>query len=225
MVLYGKALVTQTPSLLGPEASNKTLRYAGNNLTCQNCHLVGGTQRFGLPLTGVYATFPTYMAREDEVRTLEDRVNGCMERSMNGRVLPIGGKEMKAMVAYIQFLSTGVPVGKSPEGRGSPNLPLLARAAEALDVSRGMSIVAIALLAGRHAGAIAVPGRAHLLRSNAQGSLDHVAAPAGSAPHLSERAALAESEAVLVRRIRRPLRERRHARRGHDRACAKYQHG
>ena len=49
---------------------------------------------------------------------------------MNGRVLPLGGKEMKAFLAYIQFLSTGVPVGKSLDGRGSPALPLLARAAD-----------------------------------------------------------------------------------------------
>ena len=44
---------------------------------------------------------------------------------------------MKALVAYIQFLSTGVPVGKSLEGRGSPNLPLLARAA---DPKRGAAV-------------------------------------------------------------------------------------
>jgi thiosulfate dehydrogenase len=33
------------------------------------------------------------------------------------------------MVAYIQFLSTDVPVGHALEGRGSPTLPLLSRAA------------------------------------------------------------------------------------------------
>jgi thiosulfate dehydrogenase len=44
---------------------------------------------------------------------------------------------MKALLAYIQFLSTGVPVGKSPEGRGSPALALLARAA---DPNRGADL-------------------------------------------------------------------------------------
>jgi thiosulfate dehydrogenase len=88
-------------------------------------------------MIGVYGIFPQYIARENEVRTLEERIEGCMERSMNGRILPIGGKEMKALMAYIQFLSTGVPVGKAPQGRGSPPLPLLTRAA---DPKRGAAV-------------------------------------------------------------------------------------
>jgi thiosulfate dehydrogenase len=137
LVLYGKTLVTETARVLGPEASNPAMRYAGNNLACQNCHLAGGTQRFGLPLIGVYGAFPTFIGRENEVRTLEDRVNGCMERSMNGRVLPADSKEMKAFLAYIQYVSTGTAVGKAIDGRGSAPLPLLARAANA---SRGAAV-------------------------------------------------------------------------------------
>ncbi len=129
MVLYGRSLITDTARILGPQADTPALRYAGNNLNCQNCHLAGGTQKFGLPLIGVYAAFPAYMARENEVRTLEDRINGCMERSMNGKALPVDSREMKAMLAYIQYISTGVPVGKALEGRGSAALPLLTRAA------------------------------------------------------------------------------------------------
>jgi thiosulfate dehydrogenase len=129
-VLYGRRLFNETYSVIGPEAADRSMRYAGNNLSCQNCHLKGGTQKFAIPMIGVWGLFPLYIARENEVRTLEERIEGCMERSMNGRALPLGGKEMKALLAYIQFLSTGVPVGKSPEGRGSPSLPLLARAAD-----------------------------------------------------------------------------------------------
>lgn len=128
-VLYGRSLIAETAHTLGPEVENPALRFAGNNLNCQNCHLAGGTQKFGLPLIGVYAAFPAYMARENEVRTLEDRINGCMERSMNGRALPVESREMKAMLAYIQYISTGVPVGKALEGRGSASLPFLKRAA------------------------------------------------------------------------------------------------
>src|SRR2546423_6606987 len=129
-VLYGRTLFNQTYSVIGPEVPDRSMRYAGNNLSCESCHLQSGTQRFAIPMVGVYGLFPQYIARENEVRTLEERIEGCMERSMNGRVLPIGGKEMKALVAYIQFLSTGVPVGKALDGRGSPPLPLLARAAD-----------------------------------------------------------------------------------------------
>ena len=136
-VLYGRKLFNETYSVVGPEVQDKAMRYSGNNLSCQSCHLQGGTQRFAIPMIGVYGIFPLYIAREDEVRTLEERIEGCMERSMNGRVLPLGGKEMKALLAYVQFLSTGVPVGKSPEGRGSPALPLLSRAA---DPKRGAGV-------------------------------------------------------------------------------------
>lgn len=137
MVLYGQKLIVRTFNVLGPEVPDPAMRYAGNNLACQNCHLAAGTQRFGLPLIGVYGVFPQYMGREDEVRTLEDRINGCMERSMNGRALPADGKEMKAMLAYIQHLSTGIPIAKVVEGRGSAPLPLLKRAA---DPRRGAAV-------------------------------------------------------------------------------------
>ena len=129
MVRYGRKLIVDTSAVVGPEVPDPSMRYAGNNLACQNCHLNAGTQRFGLPLIGVYGAFPAYMGREDEVRTLEDRINGCMERSMNGRALPVESREMKAMLAYIQYVSSGVPVGKTLEGRGSAPLPLLRRAA------------------------------------------------------------------------------------------------
>ncbi|HXJ03121.1 MAG TPA: c-type cytochrome [Micropepsaceae bacterium] len=136
-VLYGRKLFNETYSVIGPEVPQASMRYAGNNLSCQSCHLQGGTQKFAIPMIGIYGVFPLYIGREDEVRTLEERIEGCMERSMNGRAIPIGGKEMKALVSYIQFLSTNVPVGKSPEGRGSPNLPLLTRAA---DPKRGADV-------------------------------------------------------------------------------------
>lgn len=128
-VLYGQRLIVETYAVVGPEVTEKRMRYSGNNLSCQSCHLKAATQRFALPLIGVYGAFPAYMGREDEVRTLEERINGCFERSMNGRALPVGGKEMKALVAYIQFISTGIPVGTSLPGRGTAPLPLLERAA------------------------------------------------------------------------------------------------
>jgi thiosulfate dehydrogenase len=51
-----------------------------------------------LPLAGISGVFSTYIARENEVRTLEERINGCMEHSMNGKALRVGSREMKAML-------------------------------------------------------------------------------------------------------------------------------
>jgi thiosulfate dehydrogenase len=136
-VLYGRRLFAETPSLIGPEAASPARRFSGNNLSCQSCHLAAGTQAYALPMVGVFAAFPAYLARENDVRTIEDRIEGCLERSMNGRALPADGREMKAMVAYLQFLSSGVPVGKTVEGRGAPALPYLDRAA---DVAKGRAV-------------------------------------------------------------------------------------
>ncbi len=137
VVLYGRKLFNETYAVIGPDVPNRAMRYSGNNLSCKNCHLGGGTEKFALPLIGVFGMFPADMARENEVRTLEDRIQGCMERSMNGRQIPVSGKEMKAMVAYIQFLSIGVPTGRAPEGRSTPPLPVMARAA---DPKRGAQV-------------------------------------------------------------------------------------
>jgi len=36
---------------------------------------------------------------------------------MNGRPLPLDSEEIRAMTAYMHFLSRGVPVGERVEGR------------------------------------------------------------------------------------------------------------
>jgi thiosulfate dehydrogenase len=136
-VRLGRDLIMRTSSTIGPDAPDPAKRYAGNGLDCQSCHLNAGTQRFGLPLAGVWGVFPTYIARENEVRTLEERINGCMERSMNGKILPVEGPEMKAMLAYIAFISGGMPIGKSQDGRSTPVIALPARAA---DPARGRQV-------------------------------------------------------------------------------------
>ena len=58
---------------------------------------------------------------------------------MNGRMLPLDAEPMRAMTAYLQFLSRGVPVGASVAGRGTPTLKPIDRAA---DPKRGQAIYA-----------------------------------------------------------------------------------
>ncbi len=129
-VRLGRDLIVKTSSMIGPDAPDPARRYAGNGLDCQSCHLQAGTQRFGLPLAGIWGLFPLYIARENEVRTLEERINGCMERSMNGAPLPVAGPEMKAMLSYIRFISAPEQVGQSLDGRGAPAVPLPDKAAD-----------------------------------------------------------------------------------------------
>jgi len=119
LVKYGHALMADTANQIGPTVADPAKRYAGNNLACQNCHLKAGTQPYAMPLTGVWGQFPQYRGREGGVGTLEGRINGCLERSMNGTALPRDGLEMKALLAYSKWLSTGIPNGAKLIGAGT----------------------------------------------------------------------------------------------------------
>jgi thiosulfate dehydrogenase len=129
-VRYGRDLIEHTTALIGPDAPDPKMRYAGSGLECASCHLDGGTARFAIPLAFTWGVFPTFIGRENEVRTMAERINGCMERSVNGRALPVDGREMKAMLTYIRYISGGEPVGKSVIGRSSPVLKVPDRAAD-----------------------------------------------------------------------------------------------
>jgi thiosulfate dehydrogenase len=139
LVRYGHALMTNTANEIGPTAADPEKRFSGNNLACQNCHLQAGTQPYAMPLTGIWGQFPQYRGREGDVATLEDRINGCMQRSMNGRPLPPDSHEMKAFTAYMRWLSTGIPTGASLIGAGTLRIKEPGRAA---DPSRGAAVYA-----------------------------------------------------------------------------------
>ena len=172
-VRYGRDLMTKTASLIGPEAADPMHRFAGNSLNCASCHLEAGAKEYGLPYVGAYADFPNYRARSGAVGTIEDRIQGCMARSMNGKKLPAEGPEMTAMVAYLKFLSTGRPVGAPVVGRGSGRMPELTRAA---DPARGQALYAqtCAVCHGDHgasgSASDAGGGRPRILNPSAMGT-------------------------------------------------------
>ena len=129
-IRYGKELILNTQQYLGPRAKNQNMRYSGNNLACTNCHLQGGTRQYAAPFIGVVAIYPNYRKRENSIGTIEDRINGCMTRSLNGRELPRDSKEMKAMVSYMSWLSQGVAVGAKIDGLGFHKISVPNRAAD-----------------------------------------------------------------------------------------------
>ncbi|WP_305982679.1 c-type cytochrome [Roseivirga thermotolerans] len=124
LIRLGHDLITRTPELIGPLAEDVSKRFAGNNLTCQNCHLKAGTQAGAGSFVGVYNRFPQFRARENKEGSLFERIDGCMERSMNGIKLPADSEEMKAMVAYMQWLSEEVPVEEEEKYKGFTTLEL-----------------------------------------------------------------------------------------------------
>ncbi|QBP78258.1 c-type cytochrome [Herbaspirillum huttiense] len=93
-------------------------QHVGNGLNCASCHLNAGTVGGGSPYVGVSAAFPTYAARAGRVITLEDRINGCFPRSMNGKPLPPGSQDMQAMLAYIEWMRRDAQPGEKVPGRG-----------------------------------------------------------------------------------------------------------
>jgi len=133
MIRYGRELILNTPLYLGPDSAKP---YAGNRISCSNCHREGGTKPFAIPLyvaTKEYAPPGIYSPREGLNRTIEIRINGCFERSLAGRALPVDSYEMRSMVAYLEWLSTGIAPGltwKDVKGQETPKLPLLDRASD-----------------------------------------------------------------------------------------------
>jgi thiosulfate dehydrogenase len=75
-----------------------------------------------MPWVGSYARFPQYRARSGKVDLIEDRINDCFRRSMNGKALDASGKDMRDIVSYLAFLSAGIPVGAEMDGQGFPRL-------------------------------------------------------------------------------------------------------
>jgi len=118
LIRYGALLVADTYVQLGHGAKDEKMHFSGNGLNCTSCHQDNGTKQFGLPWMGVSQMYPQYRGREDKVAGLEERINGCFTRSMNGKEMSVDSKEMKAMVAYINWLSKDLP--KDFYGLGTP---------------------------------------------------------------------------------------------------------
>jgi thiosulfate dehydrogenase len=116
-VYRGLALVTHTRDSLP--------NYVGGNLVCTSCHLDEGRRPNAAPLMGAMARFPKFMDRAGAVVPIEDRINYCFTRSISGSRLPPDSREMQDIVAYLAYISKGVPTGEHVRGEGLPTMPKL----------------------------------------------------------------------------------------------------
>ena len=119
-VALGRRVLTHTPQ--------NAAAYSGNALNCSSCHLNAGRTPFAAPWVGIWGVFPEFRSRNARVNALQDRINDCFVRSLNGRALPMDSPEMVGILAYMQWLSRDVPTGKNVPGRGflrvkSPQTP------------------------------------------------------------------------------------------------------
>ena len=90
----------------------------GNQLNCTSCHLGNGSEVYAAPWNNMPSVYPIYSSRAGRVNTIQERINGCFDRSMNGKALDLDSDDMNAIVSYMSWLSQDMPFGVSPEGRG-----------------------------------------------------------------------------------------------------------
>jgi thiosulfate dehydrogenase len=126
-IRYGRELIARTAYYLGPKGKVARL---SNGMNCQNCHLDAGTKPWGNHFGAVASTYPKFRERSGTSETIVKRISDCMERSLNGHPPDSTSREMRAMVAYIQFIGHQVPKGEIPKGAGLWPLPFLDRAAD-----------------------------------------------------------------------------------------------
>lgn len=105
LIRYGEELIRHTAVYLGPKGKVKPI---SNGMNCNNCHLNGGTQLYGLNFSAVASTYPKFRNRSGTIIDVKERINECIERSLNGERLMPDDKELNAMAAYILWIGKDV---------------------------------------------------------------------------------------------------------------------
>ncbi len=145
LIRYGRELVTRTHEYFNVRQVRPGYS-TGSDLNCTSCHMGDGTVASSSPwgaVWGKYSGRGPYFARAGRHLDTAGRIQGCLQRSMNAQpqVLPVDSREMRAMVAYFEWLGTGMKVADwtQVKGQGFPTVPLLTRAA---DPARGERVYA-----------------------------------------------------------------------------------
>lgn len=136
LVHQGKLVFDETPK----DAAG----YVGNRLACSDCHIQSGTAAYAAPMIDLAGLFPKFNKRAGHMISLQNRIQECFSRSEAGKPLPEDSQQMKALVAYVDWLSKDEIKGKPYYGRGFVKLPALTG-----DPTRGKTVYA-AQCAGCH---------------------------------------------------------------------------
>lgn len=93
--------------------------YVGDRLNCTNCHFAGGNTtggvQGGISLVGTAAKYPTFDRSMKRVINLEERINNCFRKSMNGKKVPVEDPIMLALVTYLHWIAKDLPIyGEMP---------------------------------------------------------------------------------------------------------------
>ena len=126
LIKYGKELIDSTSRFFGPHG---IIARTTNGLNCRNCHRESGLKLYTNNFLAVASTYPKFRERSGHVESVIFRVNECMQRSLNGEPIDSLSREMKAMVAYINWTGNKIKKNTKPEGAGTVELEFLDRAA------------------------------------------------------------------------------------------------
>lgn len=127
LIKYGRLLVINTSYYFGPKG---VIAHKSNGLNCQNCHLNAGTKLWGNNFSLSVSGYPRFKERSGKIETLVKKVEDCFERSLNGSEIDSNSHEMKAFIAYLQWIGRNVKKGIKPEGCGIEEPVFLNRAAD-----------------------------------------------------------------------------------------------
>jgi thiosulfate dehydrogenase len=110
LIRRGKLIFDETPKYASA--------YVGNRLACSDCHIQSGTMPHAAPMIDMSNMFPMFNKRAGRVISMQERFQECFTRSENGHPLPENGGEMRALTAYVDWLSRDGVKGKAFKGRG-----------------------------------------------------------------------------------------------------------
>lgn len=111
-ILRGFELTNDTSNVLRAEAATaEDGENLVNVLSCTSCHAGAGIEEDSSSFVGISAVYPMYIPRSGQIVTLEERINGCMVRSMDGQKFADDDEDLDAMVAYLTYISEGIPTG------------------------------------------------------------------------------------------------------------------
>ncbi len=136
---YGRRLVAHTAELLGPDQPDSDRRYISSRLNCGSCHLATGTQPGTLTLLQTDEHFPRFSGRAGMMTDIEDRINECMQRSMNGKPLPMDSPEMIAIASYLRSLGAQYQATGAAQRRAEEP-PAFKTPSRAADLAKGEDV-------------------------------------------------------------------------------------
>ncbi|WP_322998960.1 c-type cytochrome [Castellaniella sp.] len=111
--------------------------YTGNSLNCSSCHMDAGRQAGASPLWAAYVLYPAYRSKNGHVNTLAERLQGCFQFSMNGKMPPADSDAIVDLESYMYWMAQGAPTGVKLAGQGFPKL---AEPAQPADYVRGQKV-------------------------------------------------------------------------------------